>query len=234
LSAISVPGVSDKLWGETEVMATYFIYEAPFDNVGISREPAGNIEQGGASTPDYVAFCTSCHNSDNAIWSTTLNRELKKLNWSQTGPIKEKHGPHPRNGTDAFREPYAAVAAQNSNFFLSCLDCHEPHGSENVMLLRRRINGENLEGAIETTDTMSYVCKRCHQDDLAAGAGTGEANRWEYIHHLVEDAPYAQMDCIGCHGGAGSGSESIPCGNCHGHSMDDSWAGANKTGLKTF
>jgi hypothetical protein len=34
--------------------------------------------------------------------------------------------------------------------------------------------------------------------------------------------------------GGGMGGEPIGCGNCHGHGMDDSWAGANKTGLKTF
>jgi hypothetical protein len=244
LSAISIPGISDKLWGETEVMSTYFIYEAPYAYFGVTREPAGGNDQNGANTPDYVGFCTSCHNPDNTIWSTTLSRELKKLNWTQTGPNKDTHGPHPRNGTDIFREPYAATAAQNSNFFLSCLDCHEPHGSENVMLLRRRINGENLEGTIDTTDTMSYVCKRCHQDDLAAAAGTGQADRWQYVHHLAPTAPYPQMMCGSCHGssggstgggmGGGMGGEPIGCGNCHGHGMDDSWAGANKTGLKTF
>ena len=102
------------------------------------------------------------------------------------------------------------------------------------MLLRRRINGENLEGVVTTTDSMSYACKRCHSDDLAAAAGTGEANRWEYVHHLVSGAPYEQMMCVNCHGGGGMGGEPIPCGNCHGHGMDDTWAGTGATLRKTF
>ena len=232
LSAISKPGLSDSLWGETEVMSGYFGYEAPFA-VDISREPAGIGEQDGSNTPDYVGFCSSCHNQDTTIWSTTLNRELKKINWQNTGLNMNKHGDLARDGTDIFREPYTSAAAIKNNFVLSCLDCHESHGSENIMLLRRRINGENSEGIIMSTDEMSYNCKRCHQDDLAAGAGTSTADRWQYVHHIAAGAPYAQTTCTDCHASA-DGSTPIACGNCHGHGMDDTWAGVNMSGRTTF
>jgi len=235
LSAISRPGFSDYLWGESEVMASYFGYEAPYASSGNTREPAGIGDQDGGNTPDYAGFCTSCHNPDMTIWSTTLNRDLKKINWGITGLNHDKHGALTRNGTDIFREPYESAALTKNNFILSCLDCHEAHGSENIMLLRRRVNGENLEGIIVSTDAMSYVCKRCHQDDLAAGAGTGEADRWEYVHHGVTDAPYVQTGCGSCHGPPGTEGIPIPCGNCHGHTMDDSWVtGGNATGRQTF
>jgi hypothetical protein len=233
LSAISMPGVSDKLWGEAEFMSAYFSYEAPFVLVD-SREPAGFGEQDGSKTPDYVSFCTSCHNPDKTIWSTTLNRELSKINFGDIGLRQDKHGALIRNGTDFFREPYATAAALKNNFILSCLDCHEPHGSENIMLLRRRINGESLEGTVTTTDSMSYACKRCHTDDLAAGGGTGQSDRWQYVHHVAVDAPYSQAAvCTDCHSTA-DGSTPVACGNCHGHGMDDSWAGANMSGRTTF
>lgn len=234
LSVISKPGLSDNLWGEAELMATYFSYEAPFFLVNTTREPAGVGEQDGGKTPDYVGFCIGCHNPDKTIWSTTLNRELKKINFGDTGLLMDKHGFLLRDGTDFFREPYAAAATVKNNFILSCLDCHEPHGSENIMLLRRRINGEDLEGVVASTDNMSYVCKRCHTDDLAAAAGTGEADRWQYVHHLASDAPYLQVAvCTDCHSTA-DGSSPVACGNCHGHGMDDSWAAANMTGRITF
>jgi hypothetical protein len=232
LSAISRPGVSGSLWGESEVMSAYFGYEAPFAYAN-TREPAGVGDQDGAKTPDFVGFCTSCHNPDKTLWSTTLNRELKKINWGNTGEGQNKHGALSREGTDHFREPYATAAPAKSNFVLSCLDCHEAHGSENVVLLRRRINGEDLEGILASTDAMSYACKRCHQDDLEAAAGTGVADRWEYVHHLAADAPYAKSNCIDCHASI-DGSLPVACGNCHGHGMDDSWAVANPTGRKTF
>ena len=232
LSTISMPGVSSSLWGETQVMSGYIGYEAPYAFSG-TREPAGVGLEDGSNTPDYVSFCTSCHNQDNTIWSTTLNRELKKINWGNIGLSQNKHGGLNRNGTDLFREPYLTAAAAKNNFILSCLDCHEAHGSENIMLLRRRLNGENLEGVVASADAMSYACKRCHTDDLAAGAGTGEADRWEYVHHLAADAPYAQAVCTNCHASA-DGSSPVACGSCHGHGMDDSVLGAYASGRITF
>jgi hypothetical protein len=232
LSAISRPGASDSLWGETEVMTNHLGYEAPYADT-ITREPDGVGDPDGGNTPDYVGFCTSCHNPEHTIWSTTFNRELKKINWNYTGTNKDKHGDEVRNGTDLFREPYESAAALKSNFVLSCLDCHEPHGSENIMLLRRRINGENMEGPVFSSDDLSYNCKRCHKDDLAAAGGTGEANRWQFVHHTAAGAPYALASCTDCHATA-DGSSPIACGNCHGHGMNDSWAGGNMSGLKTF
>lgn len=233
LSAITRPGDHANLWGETQVMSAHSGYEAPFAfALSGEREPAGAGEAGGGNTPDYVGFCTTCHNPDNIIPSTTLNREIKKIDWGDLGVNRDKHGAHSRDGDNHFREPYVSAAAVKSNFLLSCLDCHESHGSENIMLLRRRINGENLEGTVSSTDAMSYACKRCHKDDLAA-TGTGQANRWEYVHHDAAGAPYAKSNCTDCHDTA-DGSTPVSCGNCHGHGMDDSWAGANKTGRKTF
>jgi cytochrome c553 len=233
LSAIAKPDNHSTLWGETELMQSYFSYEAPF-SFSIGREPAGVGDANGGKTPDYVAFCTSCHNVDNVIWSTTLSREITKIDWGITGLQQDKHGPFVRDGASQFREPYAAAAAIKSNFVLSCLDCHEPHGSDNVMLLRRRINGEDLGVAVSSTDTMGEACKRCHMDDLAAAAGTGQADRWEYVHHGASGAPYVKADCsTNCHFIA-DGSTPVACGNCHGHGKIDSWAGANQTGRKTF
>ena len=222
LSTVSKPGVSNSLWGETEAMSAYFSYEPPYA-LNETREPAGIGDQDGANTPDYAGFCTSCHNLDNTIWSTTLNREMKKINWEDIGVNQNKHGALARNGINNLREPYLTAGFIKNNFILSCLDCHEAHGSENIMLLRRRINGENMEGPIASADTISYACKRCHQDDLAAASGTGEADRWEYVHHGVTDAPYAKQDCTGCHGPPGDVGTPIPCGNCHGHGMTDNW-----------
>jgi hypothetical protein len=231
LSAISKPGERN-LWGEVQLMSSYSSYEAPAA-FGSSREPAGIGEPDGSKTPDYPGFCSSCHNETSVLWSTTLNRELKKINWGSMGEYRDKHGSLARSRADHLREPYETAAAFKSNFILSCLDCHESHGSENIMLLRRRINGENLEGIIAATETMGFACSRCHKDDEAAAAGTGERNRWEYAHHIAPGAPYSKTGCMDCHADAGGGSP-IDCGNCHGHGMKDSWAGANQTGRNTF
>ncbi|MEJ2201564.1 MAG: cytochrome c3 family protein [Desulfuromonadaceae bacterium] len=234
LSAISRPDNHTSLWGETELMQSYSAYEAPyaFDTL---REPDGVVATDGSKTPDYPGFCTGCHNPDTGIWSTSLNRELKRLNWGISGTQRDKHGPLARDGEVQLREPYARVAGGKSNFVLSCLDCHEAHGSENSMLLRRRINGENLEGVLSSTDAMSYACKRCHLDDLAAAAGTMTADRGEYVPHKSSGAPDVQRACGTCHpAGTGGNDTPIACGNCHGHGMNDSWAGGSQSGRQTF
>jgi hypothetical protein len=232
LSAISKPGDHFRLWGESELMSSYGSYEAPYA-FGTGREPAGIGDADGSKTPDYVAFCAVCHSPANIVWSTTLNRNLTKINWGITGEKRDKHGALTRDGAVYLREPYATAAAFKGNFVLSCLDCHEPHGASNLMLLRRRVNGENLEGSVPNPDAMGFVCKRCHRDDLAAAAGTGQANKWQYVHHDAAGAPYAMSGCVDCHAG-GDGNVPVPCGNCHGHGMDDSWAAARKTGRPTF
>lgn len=238
LSSLSRPNAPNSLWGEAELMSAFLGYEAPYA-FATSREPAGLGDQDGAKTPDYVGFCTSCHNQDNVIWSTTLNREIKKINWGNSGLGTTKHGDLTREGNNSFREPYLTAAALKSNFVLSCLDCHESHGASNIMLLRSRANGENLEAAVTASAALGVLCKRCHSDDLLAAAGTGTANRWEYVHHLASGAPYPQTTCGNCHGagggiGGGVGGEPIDCGYCHGHGLDDTVLGTNQSGRITF
>jgi hypothetical protein len=246
-SAISKPGAHFSLWGETQLMSTYSgggAYIPPYSK-GTAREPYDSfIIEDGSTTPNYVEFCMDCHNSSN-ITSTTLG-PVRDIDWSLSSLTGEKHGSLPRDGLLDIREPYFSAQA-NSNFVLSCLDCHEPHGSPNIMLLRQRVNGESTidPAAITTTDNMSHLCKRCHTDDAEAQQGTKTVNKWKYVHHYSTDAPYdisTTSMCGKCHGVGGTGQDDknpIPCGNCHFHGSDDSWLGtvgmgAYQTDRKTF
>ncbi|MFH7321626.1 cytochrome c3 family protein, partial [Desulfurivibrio sp. D14AmB] len=220
-SAISKPSDHFNLWGESELISTAYPnqYEAPHAASASVREPAGDAVSDGSKTPDYVGFCTDCHNSSNTIWSSKLGRHLRPIDWSG-GPEGEKHGGAPRDGTDHFQAPYST--AGKSNMVLSCLDCHEPHGSENIKLIRRRVNGGSV--TMSSTNNMKSLCGRCH------------STNWEYIHHYAPDRPYARHQCGNCHdgdGGGGGGPGPIRCGNCHFHGSDDSWAGSRATGRKT-
>lgn len=241
-SAISKPSDHFSLWGESETMSSYSGYEVPYANAGTAaREPDGTVVVAGgdssgqaAKTPDYVGFCTDCHTSTSAIPSTTLTT-LRPINWLATG---DKHGGRSRDGGLDIRNPYAAVAGTKSNFVLSCLDCHEPHGSRSIMLIRARANGENLETSVASTNDMGPLCKRCHKDDAAAVGGS--ANQWRYTHHDSSDAPYPgpPASCARCHnttyGTAIPGSRPrIYCGFCHFHGSDDSWMDVVDSGLTT-
>ncbi len=201
LSAISKPSDRSRLWGETELMASYLSYEAPYV-FDLSREPAGVGDADGAKTPDYVGFCTECHNPANTIWSTTLNRNLRRINWGTTGENQDKHGARPREGhpysyeTPRWAEPYLAASSTKNNFVMSCLDCHEPHGSQNIMLLRRRVNGGNLGETITATapNNLLPLCVRCHNRD--------------YITQLHGEPGYL---------GPGDDWEVVSCRDCHHH-----------------
>ena len=241
LTAISRPSEHFDLWGDTELMSTYS-YEAPYCS-GAMREPGGTGTQDGSKTPDYVGLCTDCHDRINTIHSTSLWRNLKKIDWSSLG---DKHGQRDRDSSNStsvdFEEPYLTASVTEGNFVLSCLDCHEPHGSQNIMLIRRRVNGGNLGGEISTfsSNEWSFLCTRCHEADT----GSATPPKWREVHHLAEDAPYPSpgSQCgQRCHRKSpdcnGTNCQSINCDNCHFHGSDDTWLqtiGEAPTYKKTF
>ncbi len=217
-SALSKPDDHFALWGTSETMDSSYNtkYQPPYcSSSQTNYEPASSADAaaGRTATPDYVAFCTTCHSTTNTLFSTTLNRNLKTIDWSASG---DKHGLRAMNGSVSTIAPYDTPAG-GTDFVLSCLDCHDPHGSANTMLLRRRVNGSDLSGLITSSDTTDWglICMKCHKDDNEAGIG--DANSWEYVHHKVSDAPYLQFQCRRCHSGGGMGGSSIPCQECHGH-----------------
>ena len=216
------------LWGDdsTEKMSYYTSsYQAPYRYGGVAYgyEPDGSTTTDGSNLTDFVTFCTDCHNSTNTIYSTTLGRNLKTIDW-ETG---DKHGKNTADGYICTKPPYPyAATCTNSGLgkVLSCLDCHEPHGAPNAFLIRKEVNGGLLSGTVSTgTSDYGYLCGQCHLDDSNFG---GTANRWEGVHHCKGDYPYAQSSCSNCHSSGGGGvvckggpgtTPPIPCSNCHYH-----------------
>ncbi len=240
-SAISRPSDHFSLWGTTSAQTMGGVYstqyEPPYCSSSSDREPAASADAitGRANTPDYVALCTDCHNSSNTIYSTTLGRNLLQIDWG-TG---DQHGAYAGTGTRALKAPYS----QTTNYVLSCLDCHEPHGSPNITLLRRRANGGDLLNPITTaladppgtgTDNsnieLGYLCMRCHQQDSGTGTSATDPPEWKYVHHEVAGHPYYAWRCRNCHGSPWP----IACDKCHFHGGTDAWFGTRATGHKTF
>jgi hypothetical protein len=245
-TAISRPSVHGELWGDgddgdgnSERMSDYTpYYQAPYCDLQYYYEPDGlgtEPEEGwGSNMPDYVTFCQDCH--ANPVPSTTLGRDLKAIDWETTGgeSAGDKHGKNiSTSSRDSFELPYMFVWTQDG-LVLSCTDCHEPHGSKNVMLVRRRVNAGDIL-TIDSFDSEGWenLCLRCHGDSTQA------------IHHDTGLAPYFRgggQTCnqLHCH------SETtyfILCTNCHFHNGDDSWlldneelpyAGQYYTGRRTF
>lgn len=164
MPAISRPSDHNNLWGDdtTERMNAYN-YKSPYWSNNTSYEPANDTTSDGTNQPDYVKFCTDCHNTNNTIQTTnprfprTTPTNLRQINWSNTG---DKHGQN--DGTPSnLMAPYL----NTSEYTVSCLDCHEPHGSTtNIYLLRTEVNTKtNVSVPSSSYDNWTNFCiGTCH------------------------------------------------------------------------
>jgi hypothetical protein len=224
-AAISKPSDHNNLWGNDageRMNVDTSSYQAPYWSSSTYFEPfSTNITTNGSNLPDYVSFCTDCHDADNVIASTTLGVNLKTIDWSTTGGETggDKHGKNIATDTSganiSLSAPYLG-AWTASGLVLACTDCHEPHGAPSVMLIRGAVNGGAVSG-ITSMSTTAWVnlCARCHNISLGAVSRN--------IHHENTGAPYLgpPFQCARCHGAGGT--PPIPCYNCHYHGADDSW-----------
>lgn len=242
-TTISLPSDHGNLWGDdiSERMNAYangYTYQSPYwYNSTTNYEPACNTISDGSNLPDYVTFCQNCHNNSTQIYSTTLGRNLRYVDWDD-----EIHGKGAADGVVNLENPYSTASG---NKVISCLDCHEPHGAPNLTLIRRTVNGRNLENTITTIEnsncfnydydetkskSIANLCDRCHQDDKEIDSSCQE-NHWYIVHHQNDPTSplYNPSSCGSCHsggsggggGGGGSGCNSekpaINCNCCHYH-----------------
>ncbi len=173
-------------------------YQPPmyFNSSNLEPDGLGSDQTIQASkTPDYSEFCTDCHNPTSTIYSTTLGRDLRQIDWDN-----EKHGKGDADGYLSVDAPFIAGTG-SMGYVLSCLDCHEPHGSPNPFLIRPSVNGALLAGVPSASTGLGwdYLCDRCHDDDNST------------IHHSSIDRAYTKRMCSSCHNGVSN------CLNCHFH-----------------
>ncbi|MDD5451536.1 MAG: cytochrome c3 family protein [Desulfovibrionales bacterium] len=225
------PTDRNNIWGDEsgEKMSDYATahggqYHAPYRyNTTSTYEPDGSSTTDGSNLPDYVTFCSDCHNATNDIYSTTLGRNLKKVDFGQTQRTcylpGDYHGSITRcfgvdgNTTDqgcgcaepgcsnwgSLKDPYHA--ANYINFILCCTDCHEPHGSPSPYLLRKSVNGVTV--ASWSAPHSRSLCLACHNHNSHCG-GTGSCLNCHY--HTAYVRCWACTWCVGA-------------GGVHGHSF---------------
>ena len=143
----------------------------------------------------------------NTIYSTNLGRNLKVIDWSATG---DKHGQAAAEGSIQMNMPYPATFGK----VLSCLDCHEPHGSGSQSLIRDEVNGvvTQLTGLV-TGGQFNSLCRQCHNP-------AGGASDWHDPHHVNDQAFSKVGGCnsqAGCHLENNAPVTRINCANCHYH-----------------
>lgn len=242
-SAISRPTDHFNLWGDElgEYMSDHTgTYLSPYYyNSTTVYEPGGIAISNGSTSPDYNTFCLDCHGPSAPAPIVSKNRgvTLKTINWPATGAsgdaqtAGDKHGVNVATGAIDTRAPYSGT----SDLVLSCLDCHEAHGSEHTSMIRRSINGVAVDDPnppIGNDDgDRGWQCRQCHLDDYELKTPTStNYNKWSRTHHGGSLNPYkstaqvatwaisanAPPTCT-CHAQSGSIKLPIKCENCHGH-----------------
>ncbi len=202
LTAISKPSDHDSLVGDDtgETMKDVVganTYQPPYSyGSTLLYEPGAIINHDGSKMPDYNTFCLDCHQNEVPATNTVSSNPnttvgyLTAIDWSFSGDM---HGGAPRFGAPyptaagaTLKEPYdTTLAATSPNYALSCLDCHEPHGTVlqgNSYLLRKMMNGARVEGTTSGPAQLkikewnwSYlnVCGTCHNIGLHCGSDVG-------------------------------------------------------------
>jgi len=177
----------------------------PWDEDG-PFEPAGDGTSDGSNLPNFVRFCAyeSCHSlpipnaATDADPSTVMERSLFAIDWTSSGNAHGARADGPNySGVEScwygsLKPPYDDP---DENYVLACTDCHEPHGSESVFLLRRVVNGKEvppIEQWIGTMESggMLQFCTACHNLNMPCG-------------------PHACRDELEC--------SEWGCGYCHSH-----------------
>ena len=214
------------------------------------HQSLNGVASGTALSPqdraDIIPFCLECHYK--------VQGSSAAITWNSGTTADDIHGDGDINNTVSLKDlssiPEGDITEDEGNYTISCIVCHEPHGTSNVMLIREEINGAALAGSIATAVSPDipygapgvsspntefiYICNRCHPAGTKAELCA--------IHHTTGDNPYSFSRCKDCHyeksGSGGSCTNTvtqISCTNCHFHGSDDSWAPYDEeTGRRTF
>lgn len=211
-TTISRPSDHEELWGDEagERMNNY-VYRPPFFyGSSTSYEPGGVPLHDGSLMPDYNAFCLDCHQYEvpvstpgvSSMDPSTSAGHLSAIDW---GPTGDMHGARARiHAIDGSPKGFGTVIAPydlapvESNYVLSCLDCHDPHASvlvtvskPSTYLFRKEINNNQVTGCGPGNEL--YFC----ENDFCLSC------------HTVTHSCGGPQGCFGCHY---HGAENKLCG----------------------
>lgn len=144
-------------------------YQAPYryNKIGQNEyEPDGSITTDGSNLTDFVAFCTECHTRSDDITTSNQNIMMDNIgSGSRLARIDWDIALHGKADGGGKKNPPYTVAR---NYVLSCTDCHEPHGSPNLYLIRQAVNGASGVALTKNTrDAWNSLCNKCHSSKLA-------------------------------------------------------------------
>jgi hypothetical protein len=87
---------------------------------------------------------------------------------------------------------------------MSCMDCHEAHGSSNSFLTRKWVNGWSAGLTEASLNDWRNWCRRCHN----------KMGHFPGPHSSIFSGPYCASTC---HPGGGTYNCYSPTVGCHSH-----------------
>lgn len=152
--------------------------------------------------PDFTTFCQTCHRQVSGRYGTSNN--YSRLRYDPIRYIKgdgggtiSTHGlaRGRESSTDILRlrEPFYSLRNDPqgnavNNLYLACTDCHEPHGSYNVFLLRTKVNGK-VGVKVDADGKFYTLCSKCHYIE----------NPWPGGYPHGGPGDMNERTCIECH-----------------------------------
>jgi hypothetical protein len=171
----STPG---NLWGDDtgETMdSTWSAYRPPYyKSIGNDGyEPGGTPDHIGTEHPDYSTLCLDCHSEKSVNGRSGIDWRDELARPDDTWiPI---HGEfvfnfHPGWWYGDLKPPWWVPPDPEYpddhyayDYVLSCLDCHEAHGSSNPHMLRTTVNGvSGLTYDRDDNNSVQAWCEACH------------------------------------------------------------------------
>lgn len=186
-SPLSLPSSHNQgwdLWGDdiTERMNIYTTnYQAPYASNSKTFEPNADGTFNGSNMPDYITFCLDCHKKNYDTQMVSAQRNNFTNNFAGNFIRNPDWDISPHGKTDGVmndnikrKAPYTT----DKNYVLSCMDCHEAHGSPNGLLIRKTVNGESTVDFTDWTSRESWLslCRRCHVIDNEHNKNGGQCS----------------------------------------------------------
>ncbi len=158
--------------------------------------------------PNFTTFCQTCHRQISGRYGTSNN--YSRLKYDPIRYIKgdgggnvSTHGMARGRESDTKQlhllEPFASRRTDEegnvvNNLYVSCTDCHEPHGSVNAFLIRTKVNG--VKGVRVGSDGKFFsLCSKCHYI----------ANPWPGGYPHGSPGDMSERTCIQCHNHSAGG-----------------------------
>jgi predicted CXXCH cytochrome family protein len=159
--------------------------------------------------------CTVCHNADSAHISVSIAGASSRLNAALTGGLNAECAYCHNDAAKVsarFLNMSTHVTAKGGVQAMACSSCHDPHGTNNLSMIRTSINGQTITftdreiGLIDATTNLG-LCQVCHTLTTYYRAG-------------VPESSHPTSNCLSCHPHNGAGGAFKPngrCDACHGY-----------------